>query len=94
VKLYRREQVSPHLPAMRTVGQACEFYLDLAIVKPYTNPPPTLWPVHVPMVGRLWRQHDTNGSRCFEQESFTRAALALGFDSMNALQAETRRCCL
>ncbi|WP_291933082.1 hypothetical protein [Limnohabitans sp.] len=94
VKLYRRELVLPYLPAMRTVGQACEFYLDLAIVKPYTNPSPTSWPVHVPMVGRLWRQHDTNGSRYFEQESFTRAALALGFESMNTLQAETRRRCL
>lgn len=93
VKLYRREWVMPHLASMRTVGQACEFYLDLAIVKPHNNLSPTSWPVHVPMVGRLWRQHETNGHRFFEQEIFTRVARALGFDSMALMQAETRLNC-
>lgn len=90
VKLYRREQVEPHLQAMRTVGQACEFYLDMAIVKPYTNPSSDAWPVHVPIVGRLWRQHDSNGSRQFSRGDFDRMAQALGFDSMGLLKDAVR----
>lgn len=86
VKLYRRAKVMPLLESMRSVGQACEFYLDLAIAKPYENPPRTEWPVHVPMVGRLWRQHDNNGSRSFSQDDFKKAAQALGFDSISHMQ--------
>lgn len=86
VKLYRRAKVMPLLESMRSVGQACEFFLDLAIAKPYDNPPRTEWPVHVPMVGRLWRQHDSNGSRRFSQDDFKKAAQALGFDSISHMQ--------
>ena len=44
VKLYRREFVISLLDRMREAGQCCEFFLDLAIVKPWTRTPST-WPV-------------------------------------------------
>lgn len=90
VKLYRRELVMPRLEAMRKVGLCCEFYLDLSIVKPWTNPPKSSWPVHVPIVGRLWRQHGRNGSRQFKCEDFERMAATLGFSSILAMQAAQR----
>lgn len=89
VKLYRRSCITPFLAPMRSVGQACEFFLDLALVKPWVNPPKAQWPVHVPMVGRLWRQHDHNGSRSFSKDDFTKAAKALGFESIRHMQTAT-----
>lgn len=86
VKLYRRECVMPILEMMRRAGQCCEFLLDMALAKPWTNPPKSAWPVHVPMVGRLWRQHGQNGSRQFVDMDFDRAAKVLGFDTMRALR--------
>ncbi|MBW0170743.1 MAG: hypothetical protein KXJ61_11005 [Hydrogenophaga sp.] len=86
VKLYRREFVTPMLELMRAGGPCCEFLLDLAIVKPWTNPPRSHWPVHVPMVGRLWRQHRDNGFRDFKPSDFDRMAQVLGFASMNAVR--------
>ncbi|MGE4238680.1 hypothetical protein [Hydrogenophaga sp.] len=90
VKLYRREFVTPLLDLMRQAGPCCEFALDLAIVKPWavhksvhrSSP----WPVHAPMVGRLWRWHGKNGSADFKSHDFDRMATALGFASMNALR--------
>jgi hypothetical protein len=94
VKLYRRDCVMPLLDAMRQSGQACEFFLDLAIVKPFAPLQPSAWPVHVPMVGRLWRQHDCNGYREFTKTDFDRAAQVLGFASMDALREATRLNCI
>lgn len=72
VKLFRRQLIEPLLPEMSSAGQACEFFLDFALSKPWTNPPKDQWPVHVPMVGRLWRQHDNNGSLFFRQTTSPR----------------------
>ncbi len=90
VKLYRRELVTPLLDLMRRAGPCCEFALDLAIVKPWTRTPST-WPVHVPMVGRLWRWHGENGSREFKPVDFDRMAQVLGFSSMGALKDSVTR---
>lgn len=93
VKLYRREFVMPLLDLMRQAGLCCEFLLDLAIVKPWTGTPST-WPVHVPMVGRLWRQHQDNGFRDFRVGHFNRMAQVLGFQTMDALRdTAVRECC-
>lgn len=89
VKLYRRELVMPLLDGMRRAGQCCEFYLDLALVQPWTNPPPSSYPALVPIVGRLWRQHPEQVSRCFAAAHFDRAAHMLGFESMEALRTAT-----
>lgn len=86
VKLYRREAVMPLLGLLRQAGACCEFLLDLALVKPWTDPPKTAWPVHVPMVGRLWRQHGHNGSHTFVDQDFDRMAQVLGFQSMRAIR--------
>jgi hypothetical protein len=88
VKLYRRALVMPLLDQMRQAGPCCEFLLDLAIIKPHTKPPRSSWPVHVPIVGRLWRQHGDNGSRDITVRDFDRAAQVLGFESMAALRSE------
>lgn len=88
VKLYRRELVMPLLDQMRQAGPCCEFLLDLAIIKPHTKPPRSSWPVHVPIVGRLWRQHGQNGSRDIKAPDFDRMAQVLGFESMAALRSE------
>lgn len=85
VKLYRRELVTPLLDLMRQAGPCCEFALDLAIARPWSNQRNSA-PVHVPMVGRLWRWHGKNGSRGFQPADFERMAQVLGFDSMNALR--------
>jgi hypothetical protein len=55
-------------------------------------PSPT-WPVHVPMVGRLWRQHRDNGFRDFKTSDFDRMAQGLGFETMNALRDVVVRAC-
>lgn len=94
VKLYRRELVMPVLELMRKAGQCCEFLLDFALAKPWTNPPRHAWPVHVPMVGRLWRQHRGNGSRDFQPSDFERMAQVLGFPSINDLRDTVTRVCL
>lgn len=84
VKLYRRELVMPLLDGMREAGLCCEFYLDLALAKPWIPDAPR--PVPVPIVGRLWRQHGHNGSRQFTRADFDRMARVLGFYSMAALR--------
>lgn len=109
VKLYRREIVMPVLDMMRKAGQCCEFLLDLAIAKPWVNQSKsgpvtaensavinqrTNAPVHVPMVGRLWRQHSHNGFRTFGKEDFDRMAQVLGFQTMDALRDTAVRECL
>ncbi len=94
VKLYRREVVMPVLDMMRKAGQCCEFLLDLALAKPWTNPPREGWPVHVPMVGRQWRQHDHNGYKTFGKEDFDRMAQVLEFQTMDALRDVAVRECL
>ncbi|QHE85884.1 hypothetical protein [Hydrogenophaga sp. BPS33] len=94
VKLYRREVVMPVLDMMSKAGQCCEFLLDLAIAKPWTNPNRSTWPVHVPMVGRQWRQHAHNGFRSFGKDDFDRMAQVLGFQTMDALRDEAVRVCL
>lgn len=91
VKLFRREVVMPLLDKMREAGPCCEFLLDLAIVKPWephksVQLPPSTWPVHVPMVGRLWRQHRDNGFRDFQPADFERMAQVLGFQTMDTLR--------
>lgn len=91
VKLYRREAVTPHLDSIRLAGQCCEFLLDLAIIKPHTKPDKSTWPVHVPIVGRLWRQYGVNGSRSIRDRDFDQAAQVLGFGSMAAYRAEVAR---
>lgn len=93
VKLYRRASVAPQLERMRRAGPCCEFMLDLALVKPWTNPPPAAWPVHVPVVGRLWRQHGQNGSALFGAPDFDRMAQVLGFDSMRSMRDGVYRAC-
>lgn len=94
VKLYRREFVMPVLDMMREAGQCCEFLLDLALAKPYTTPPRAGWPVHVPMVGRLWRQHGHNGYRSFGKDDFDRMAQVLGFQTMDAMREVAVSACL
>ena len=88
VKLYRRALVMPLLDGMRKSGMACEFYLDFALAKPWE--PEAVRPVHVPIVGRLWRQHGQNGSRQFSPADFDQVARCLGFDSMATLKAQVR----
>lgn len=87
VKLYRRELVMPLLEQMREGGPCCEFLLDLAIIKPHTKPDKSTWSVHVPMVGRLWRQHGYNGSRGIKHHDFDEIARVLGFDTMDAYRS-------
>jgi hypothetical protein len=92
VKLYRRELVMPLLDGLRRAGLCCEFFLDLALARPWSKPR-AAWPVHVPIVGRLWRQHfrnGGNGSRQFTAADFDRMAQTLGFESMEALRTCTR----
>ena len=88
VKLYRRELVMPVLDNMKAAGVCCEFLLDYVLAKPYANPPPVTWPIHVPMVGRLWRQHDHNGSKRFQDSDFDRMAVVLGFPNSRVLRAQ------
>ena len=90
VKLYRRELVMPLLDGMRRAGLCCEFFLDFALAKPYANTPTAEWPVHVPMVGRLWRWHAAQGSKQFTVADFDRMACVLGFKSMEDLRAAVR----
>ncbi len=86
VKLYRRALVMPLLGDMLQAGPCCEFLLDLAIIKPYTNPPRSSYPVHLPTVGRLWRLHGENGSWKIGVDDFDRMACVLGFPSIQALR--------
>lgn len=87
VKLYRRELVIPLLDSMLQAGPCCEFLLDLAIIKPWTNPPRSSYPVHLPTVGRLWRLHGENGSWKISTDDFDRMARVLGFGTMQELRA-------
>ncbi len=87
VKLYRRELVTPLLERMRTAGLCCEFFLDHALAQPTRDAPR---PVHVPIVGRLWRQHPQNGSKRFKVEDFDQMAQALGFGTMAEMRAKVR----
>ena len=93
VKLYRRKQVVPLLEMMCSAGPCCEFMLDLALVRPWLNPPKLAWPVHVPVVGRLWRQHGGNGSKLFARSDFDCMARVLGFESMAVLREAVYREC-
>ena len=86
VKLYRRELVMPLLDGMRGAGLCCEFFLDYRLAKPWVRQPEAAWPVHVPMVGRLWRWHPEQGSKSFKTADFDQMARALGFESMEALR--------
>ena len=88
VKLYRRELVMPVLNDMKAAGVCCEFLLDYALAKPYADLPPSTWPIHVPMIGRLWRQHDHNGSKSFQPSDFDRMAHVLGFESMAVMRSQ------
>jgi len=80
VKLYRRALVEPLLDGIRDAGLCCEFYLDFALAKPWDRYAPR--PVHVPIIGRLWRQHEHNGHRKFRASDFDHAAKLLGFGSI------------
>lgn len=92
VKLYRRDLVMPLLDTMLLAGPCCEFLLDLAIIKPWTNPPRSSYPVHVPTVGRLWRLHGQNGSYRISVHDFDRMAQALGFESVADLRRAVAAC--
>lgn len=85
VKLYRRELVEPLLNGVRDAGLCCEFYLDMALAKPWDTSASR--PVHIPIVGRLWRQHGHNGSKLFKSADFDFVAAMLGFESMIALRS-------
>lgn len=87
VKLYRRELVTPLLGVIRNGGLACEFLLDYLLVKPFANPPKDAWPIHIPMVGRVWRQHQSNGHKLFTNSDFDHIAQILGFHSMSELKS-------
>jgi hypothetical protein len=89
VKVYRREVVMSFLETMKRAGPCCELFLDLAILRPWTNPPESSYPVHVPIVGRLWRWHGKNGSQEIRKSDFDRAAQVLGFASFRDLQKAT-----
>jgi len=84
VKLYRRNLVMPLLDRMLTAGLCCEFFLDYALARPFEDAPR---PVHVPIVGRLWRQHPHNGSKKFTVAHFDQMAQALGFESMAQMRS-------
>lgn len=86
--LYRRKLVMLALDSMKAVGVCCEFPLDYALAKPHTKPAPSTWPVHVAMVGRLWRQHDYNGNKRFQDSDFDRMARVLGYQTMHALRSD------
>lgn len=94
VKLYRRELVMPVLEKMRQAGQCCEFLLDFELAKPWANTNRSTWPIHVPVVGRLWRQHGQNGCRGFQPGDFELMARVLGFPSVNDLRDTVTRVCL
>jgi hypothetical protein len=44
--------------------------------------------VHVPVVGRLWRQHGENGSKQFTHTDFDGLAEVFGFEGIGALRDE------
>ncbi len=93
VKLYRREFVMRALHGLREAGQCCEFLLDLAIAEPWTNPAPSIRPMHVPIVGRLWRQHSHNGYKLFTKHEFDRMAQVLGFQTMDEMRTVVAERC-
>lgn len=62
VVLYRRalvERVLPTIEAMQgDEGLISDWVLDLLLAAPHRERPPDWQPVHVPIIGRFWRQHD------------------------------------
>ncbi|RYF53099.1 MAG: hypothetical protein EOO27_27010 [Comamonadaceae bacterium] len=63
VILYRRACVAPLLPRLATCGWLSHYLLSLLVARPDLAQPAGRLPVHVPLVGRLWRQHGANASK-------------------------------
>ena len=63
----RRALVMPALPLLErargTAGFLADWLLHLHLAAPHRQRPPGWEPVHVPVVGRLWRQHAGNAHR-------------------------------
>lgn len=63
VVLYRRASVAPVLHRLVGCGWLSHYLLSLLVARPNVPQPAASLPVHVPLVGRLWRQHGSNASK-------------------------------
>lgn len=86
--LYRRELVAPHLEKLARCGIPAEHMLSMAIAEPWYEKPKEARPVHLPIVGRLWRWHGRNYHRRCGAEDVDFMATLLGFP--NALDLAYR----
>ena len=73
VALIRRSALMPVLSVLNQCGIEADGVLFAHLAKLQTEQPSAGQPVHVPIVGRLWRQHENNYHR-----TFTAAARARG----------------
>lgn len=65
VVLYRRALVERALPLLERAGSGADWLLGLHLAQPHLSRPDDWRPVHVPIVGRLWRQHAGGQHRSF-----------------------------
>lgn len=65
VVLYRRALVERALPLIERAGAGADWLLSLHLAQPSLPRPEDWRPVHVPIVGRLWRQHSGGAHRQF-----------------------------
>lgn len=63
VILYRRACIAPLLPRLVGCGWLSHYLLSLLVARPDVPQDSAELPIHVPLVGRLWRQHGAQASR-------------------------------
>jgi hypothetical protein len=85
VMLYRRSLVEPQLEKLMHCGIPAEHMLSMAIAQPWEGRPRECWPVHLPLVGRLWRWHGQNYHRRCRPQDVDNMAQLLGFKSFMEL---------
>ena len=81
VMLFRRERVTPVLPRLVGCGWLSHYLLSLLVARPDVPQAPGSLPVHVPLVGRLWRQHAANASKRTTKADMRKVRDTCGIDA-------------
>ena len=78
VVLIRRAVLMPALGLLRACGVGADGVLLGHLARVHSPLPPDALPVHVPIVGRLWRQHQRNYHRTYSASARARDQRLLG----------------
>ena len=82
VVLYRRALVMRVLPKLEAMqgeeGLLSDWLLDLLLAAPQSNRPPDWQPIHIPIIGRFWRQHESQAHALIKPEHYAATRKAAG----------------